>query len=311
MSEIVNAEPLETAGTELAKVLSEGDPEVMLATLEKKAALAPRMKAAIETLMISQTYPEDWSIQGEGDKAKACLGSAGAERIGRNFPIRFHGVQWKREDFADAIGKGYRYVYTGFAELYDRTVYAEGSYSTREELLGKVRGEWRPIEDINEGDVRSAAHHYFLGAAIKQLLGLRGIPLAAYQAIMGRTGQDAARSSVVTRGQGVQGGTSTDDEAKQREIAQICIYIANAGMTVAKGEKGYWRAVPMSENDERPELERAKEICELISSFTGKEGEHVKGLPASQLKGKRLDPTLGTARKIKEILDKEADGGGA
>lgn len=198
----------ESTNTELARTMAEGDPETMLSVLEKKASLAPRMRQAIETLMISQTYPEDWTIQGEGDRAKACLGSSGAERIGRNFPIRYRDVSWKREDFADSSGKGYRYVYSGYAEMYDRTIYAEGSYSTRDEFLGKTHGQWRAVEDINEGDIRSAAHHIFMGNAIKQLLGLRGMPVSAFDNVMGRTQQEASKAGSVYHKAGAQGGTA-------------------------------------------------------------------------------------------------------
>lgn len=307
MSEIIEVEPIETVSTELARVMAEGDPDTMLAVLEKKAELAPRMKAAIETLMVSQTFAEDWTVQGEGDKAKACLSSAGAERISRNFPIRFRDIVLKREDISDTIGKGYRYLCTGYADLYDRTVYAEGSYSTRDEFLGKAHGEWRPVEDINEGDVRSAAHHIFMGNAVKQLLGLRGMPQSTFEQIMGRSGQDATKASTVRHGAGVQGGTSADDSVHQKELAEICIYIANAGCTVEKNDKGYWSAVQVGDSDDRSELERAKEICEMLSSFTGKDGAVVPGLPASKLKGKRLEFSLGTARKVKANLDVEAD----
>lgn len=92
-------------GTELAHVMSEGDPETMLIMLEKKAGIALRMKQAVETIMVSQTYPQDWTIQGQGDKARACLSSAGAERIGRHFPIRYRNVAWKKEEWQDSHGK--------------------------------------------------------------------------------------------------------------------------------------------------------------------------------------------------------------
>ena len=71
--------------------------------------------------------------------------SAGAERIGRNFPIHYRDVTWKKEEFQDGFGKAYRYIYDGYAELYDRTVYCQGNYSTRDEFLGKKGGEWRPL----------------------------------------------------------------------------------------------------------------------------------------------------------------------
>ena len=46
-------------------------------------------------------------------------------------------------------------------------------------------------------------------------------------------------------------------------------------------------------------IERAKDNCIMISSFIGKDGKTVKGLPASKLKGQRLDISLTTAKKLK------------
>ena len=306
----VEHEPAESQATELARIVADGNPDAMLAHLEKKAALAPRMKAAIEQIMLTQTYPQDWTPQGEGEKAKACLSSAGAERIGRNFPIRYYEVKWTKEEFQDDKGKGYRYVYSGYAELYERTVYAEGSYSTRDDFLGKKAGEWRPLEDINEGDIRSAAHHIFMGNAVKQLLGLRGMPLAEYQRIMAATGQNVGKTNAaVVRGQGAQGG-STDDDARHRsELAKICMSLAQAGMTVERNEKGYWGAVPIADADERTAEVRAAEICVRLSSFKGKDGNEVKGLPIRDLKDKRLSATISTARKVWEYFEKNNPAG--
>jgi hypothetical protein len=231
------------------------------------------------------------------------LSSAGAERIGRNFPITFHDVTWKKEEFSDASGKAYRYVYTGYASMYDRTVYAEGTYSTRDELLGKAGGQWRPIEDINEGDVRSAAHHYFLGAAVKQLLGLRGMPWAAYERIMGKTGQDVTKTNApVQRGQGTQGGATADEQKHRIDLSKICMDLANAGHTVERNTAGYWGAIPLGEADDRKATEIAADICMRLSSFKGKDGNEVKGKAIRELAGKRLDATLGTARKVWETF---------
>jgi hypothetical protein len=290
-------------------VMAEGDPEAMIAILEKKAELANRLRIAIEKVVVSQTYAEDWSIQGEGDKARACLGSAGTERIGRNFPITYRDVAWTKEEFSDDLGDGYRYVYTGYATLNDRTVYAEGSYSTRDEFLSKAQGKWRPLEEINEGDIRSAAHHIFCGAAIKELLGLRAMPVAQYQRIMASLGRDATKTTVVNRTRGTQGGTSADDAAQQKELAETCIAIANACMTVEKDEQGNWGLVPIADSDGRDMLDIAKDICERLSSFTNAKGEDVKGRGAKALQGKWLGATLGKARKLKEGLDRKVEEG--
>lgn len=301
MADIIEVEPMET-GTELARVMSEGNPETMLAILEKKAELAPRYNMAINTILASQTFPEDWTIQGD----KACLSSAGAERVARLFGIRFYDHKCIRQDIRDNLGDGYRYVYECKAMMGDREVFAQGVYSTRDKFLGYANGDWKPTENVNEGHIRNAAYHICIGNAIKSLLGLRNIPVSRFREIMGGIQQDASKAATVSRGQGTQGGTSSDDAAKQAELAKLCIYIADAGMTVERNGKG-WSAVQMADSDDRDSVERGKAICVAISGFTGKDGKEIQGLPASQLKGKRLDVTLGAARQLKAQIDGEAD----
>jgi hypothetical protein len=279
--------------------VSEGDPDTMLAVLERKAELADKMKAAIQHLIVNQTYPEDWTNQGN----KACLGSAGAERIGRMFPIKFTDVEFVKEDATDANGTAYRYVYRGFASLYERIVYVEGTYSTRDKFLGFKAGEWKPVEDINEGHIRSAAYHVFQGNAVKALLGIRNLPWEEYMRIMEGTGQDPGKTQKVKRGSGTQGGTSAKDSDHQKELAETCIEFANAGMTVEKGPDDKFVLTPISDGDDREPLDIAKAICIALSGFDGKDGP-VEGKLASQLKGKWLNATIGKVRKLKEQLEK-------
>lgn len=300
-TEIYDVIPEPSQQNALVNVVAEGDPDVMLAVLEKKAALAGRLRQAIEHIVVSQTYPEDWTVQGD----KACLASAGAERIGRNFPIQYEKVEWKKETFSDAHGAGYRYIYSGYASLYDRKVSVEGSYSTRDEFLGKKGGSWRPLEDINEGDIRSAAHHIFCGNAVKALLGLRGLPVNEYRRIMGGTGRDSNKSATVQRGKGTQGGTSADDHTMQKELAELCVAFANGNLTVQQDDQGNWSLIPLADSDSRDALEIAKDICVKLSSFTNKEGKTVDGKGAKDLKGKWLEATLGKARKLNETFAQE------
>uniref|UniRef100_A0A6M3LGH9 Uncharacterized protein n=1 Tax=viral metagenome TaxID=1070528 RepID=A0A6M3LGH9_9ZZZZ len=301
---------VETVETEdrdhaLARVEAEGDPELMLAHLEKKAQLATRYRQAVEAVLLSQTYPKDWTIQGE----KACLSSAGAERVGRSFPIKIEAVTWKKEELTDQHGAGYRYIYSGYATLYDRRVFVHGSYSTRDKFLGFAHDEWKDPADINEGHIRNAAYHVFCGNAVKELLGLRGIPEEEYRRMMGATGRDADKSSTVQRGKGTRGGSqaSGDDKSHQKELAETCVSFANAGFTVEQDGDGNWSLVPFSEADERPPLEVAKDICIQLSGFEGDKG-YVKGKLASQLTGKWLNATLGKVRKLAESMPGEEEG---
>jgi len=293
--------------TALVRVTSEGDPEQFLMVLEKKAKLAGRMRQAIESIVVSQTYPADWTVQGDGDKAKACLSSAGAERIARNFPIRYHDVKWVKEEFEDTHGKAYRYVFTGYATMNERTVVAEGRYGTRDKFLAFANKEWRPTEDINENSIRSAAYHIFCGNAVKALLGLRGIPANEYRRIMTGTGRKPTDSGDVTRGKGTQGGTNEDDSRHQNELAELCVLFADNALTANYNHKSSaWELVPISDSDSRPNTEIADEICVKLSTFT-KDGKEVKGKVAKNLRDKWLNSTLGKARKLKEILDNGGD----
>ncbi len=219
-NEIIEAEPVENASTELARVISEGDPELMCINMEKKAEFAPRLNKAINTILITQTYTEDWTEQG----GKMCLSSAGAERVARLFSIRFHDQKFHKEEISDSIGRGYRYVYECNASMGDREVFAQGAYSTRDKFLGFSGGEWRPTEDINENNIRNAAYHICIGNAIKALLGLRGIPAARFQAIMAGSGEDASKAASVKRGNGTQGGTAkAKASSNQVEHVKMCL----------------------------------------------------------------------------------------
>jgi hypothetical protein len=294
--------PVESPATEISKVLAEDEPDTRLAQLEKVADLAPRFEAAIRKILISCTFPQDWQQFGKEANAKACLSSAGAERVGKHFPIRFFEVAGRKEDFTDANGKAYRYVYEGKATLGDRVVFAQGNYSTRDKFLGFADEKWRPLEDINEGAIRNAAYHIFTGNAIKALLGLRGLPADAFKALMTASGQDAAKAGRHTYAEGARGGKTRGEDEKQQELAQICVDIASAGMfpTTTNGGKTYRLETAPDALVQMDIVDLAQEICKTISGFMGSDKKWVEGKPATQLKGKWLGRTLADAKKMVE-----------
>lgn len=281
-----------------AEVVSEGSPKQALAVLEEKAALANRFREATFTILAAFTFPEDWTPHGDF----MCLGYAGAERIGARFSITYHDVESKKENFTDAIGEGYRYIFTGYATLKDLEIYAEGIYSTRDEFLGKKGGALRPLEDISEPNIRRAAHHIFMGNAIKGLFGVHKMPKVQYQRIMGAAGRPT-QTKDIPRGSGTQGGTSEDDARHQKELAEICLAIANAAMTVDSPDGKQWNLRPLGDSDARDSMEIAKNICQQLSTFSTKEGETITGKDSAKaLKGKWLNSTLAKARKLAENL---------
>jgi len=302
-------EPVESPTTELANILEEGDPDLQLAILEKKAALAHRYAQAVNAILIAHTYPEDWKIFGEGDNAKACLSSAGAERVARQFGIRIFEVTARKEEFTDTLGKGYRYVFEGKASMADRLIYAQGSYSTRDKFLGYKDGAFKTIEEVNENDIRDAAYHIFHGNAIKALLGLRGIPAARFKQIMDKQGENGNKSSSVRYGKGTEGGTTADDSTMQKELAELLIEIANAGWMIVVEGDGNHSFEQTSEIADAMEV--AKASCKALSSFYSKKDKKViAGLDsAKMLKGQRLEIALANGKKLWAEKQKEGNGG--
>jgi hypothetical protein len=289
--------PMDTPTAEIIRMGNADDPEVMLAVLEKKAALAPRFKAALDFILISQTNAADWTRFGD----KMCLGSAGAERVGKNFPITIFDVKWTRQDFTDTAGKGYRYVFEGKATLYGYMTYATGSYSTREDFLCKKDGAYRALEEINENDIQRAAENIMKGNSIKSILGLRGIPVEEWEQMMTRAKQNPTKAKSVEHGKGTQGGTTADDTTLQKELAEICVAIANAGYLVVSKDYKTFDLEPMS--DAADTMECARLSCVCLSTFIGKDGGPVKGLGAKDLKGMRLQKTTEKAREMKKKLE--------
>ena len=129
----VEVVPVENQTTEIATVTSEGNPDVLLSVLEKKAALAGRFKIARDTILASQTYVRDWTEFGD----TMCLSSAGAERVATLFDIRFSECETAKEEFTDALGEGYRYVTTIKASMGLRAAVGKGIYTSRDKFLCK------------------------------------------------------------------------------------------------------------------------------------------------------------------------------
>jgi len=296
--------PQESPATELGQVLIGGDPETQLAILEKKAELAPRFNKAIATILVAQTYPEDWKVFGEGENAKACLSSAGAERVARLFEIQFFEVRCEKQEFTDSLGKAYRYVFSGKASYLGRVVFSQGVYGSRDKFLGYANKEYKDLTEINENHIRQAAYHIFVGNAVKCLLGIRGMPLKHYQELMKIAGQNPASTGSVNHKSGSQGGTTKTDSEKQTQLYELCSQIADANMIPkeSKGDNGKSVYTLIEYDGEMMGDELINLICIKMSSFTNNEGKEIIGKKVADMKGGWLNTTLGRAKELVEQL---------
>ncbi|MCK9497818.1 MAG: hypothetical protein M0Q27_03300 [Candidatus Colwellbacteria bacterium] len=269
------------------------DPSAQLALMEKLVRCAPAMIQARNTLVRMFTYEKDWTIFGSGEKAKACLSAAGACRImekGR-FPIRFHNVRHRKENITDKQGAvvGYRYVFEGYATCQGITVPAIGQYSTRDAFLGKVGDTWKDPEEINENYIRQAAFTYFKGSAIKDLLGLKNIPVDEYQKITQRAGQNADQSRSVRFKEGDRGGKDETTNEKTTELFQLLRTMAAENLVISFRHDEATNKVSLYLDEPSPQL--AQEAAESkdpilleraslrsLTTFVGRDGGLVSGL---------------------------------
>lgn len=281
-------------------VLVEHDisPKEQAKYMEEVAKYAPTIKKAQETLLALNTYPSDWQKFGE----KMALNSAGAERVARMFPIKISDFVCEgRTDFEDEQGKGYRYVYSCRAELKGRVIYSTGTYSTRDAFLGKSGGQWRPLEDINENDIRMAAYRRCQGNAIRALLGIRNIPVDEWARIMKQTGQDGsqAASDGVPFAKGSKGGTSKGDTVIINELMELLLEIVKSNFICIYHE-GENEIIP---NEDPPvtneEMSDVRRLCLFaMTQFEGSKGP-VKGkTDPKQLTSKALKVTLSKTKKL-------------
>lgn len=232
---VVQDEGLPATGSSLANDWGL-DIEQQVFLMEKSVEYGNRLLKARNTLIRMFTYSEDWKTFGSGENAKACLSAAGVLRIvdKANFPIKYHDVKSRKEDIEDENGKviGYRYVFEGYATMMNRTVFALGQFSTRDKFLGYAGGEWRESIEINESHIRQAAHTYFKGNAAKDLLGLKNIPQAEYEALTNAAGQDTAKTTGVKHKGGSKGGVSDEQRELQDALAELLLDLGSQKMNV-------------------------------------------------------------------------------
>ena len=311
-----NTPGMEIASVQVPAPLVTLDVEQQVLAMEKAVRFMPRMIKARNQVIRMCTFAEDWTRFGEGDKAKACLCAAGAMRImdKGNFPIRFYEVKSRKEPISDADGgpTGYRYVFEGYASLDTRTVYALGQFSTRDALFGKKSGSFRDIKEINESYIRQAAHTYFKGNAIKDLLGLKGIPWKEFEALTRDAGQDPAAASKVSHATGKQGGTTGTDRDKQNELQAILVGLAETNKVI-KAQEMDGKIAQVIEpvgneladfacRQKDPMLTVAQASLRSLTTFSGKDGIVQGTTDFARPKGKQLEITL---RVAKELIAKE------
>src|SRR3990167_6388696 len=119
----------------------------------------------IRTAVMKLAQPGDWVLFGkEGEGGKAEIGFAGCMRIASTLGVNFTNWTHSKELNRDEIGEYYRHEYECDVSYRGRLVRVFGRASSRDKFLGKVKGEYRPLSEIDEGNIKMIARR----AAMKE-----------------------------------------------------------------------------------------------------------------------------------------------
>ncbi len=109
-------------------------------------------------------------------------------------------------------------------------------------------------------------------------------------------GQEARRAGKAGQSQGTKGGTALADHARQKELAGLCLALAEAGQTIITEDHQSFRLAPATQV--LGPRAAAKQICTTLSSFRNGCGQTIAGHGAKGLRGQWLERTLKIARQV-------------
>lgn len=135
-------------------------------------------------VVVKRSYPGDWVVhKKDGDKdedQKANMGAAAAERMAAFVGITESnwtaGVKEWSED-----RKHFTYAYEADFTFGKRTIHVISRVGTRDKFFGKKSGAWKPLEEVQEDDIKKAAFRACRKEGVRTLLGLRNVPVAKLQ----------------------------------------------------------------------------------------------------------------------------------
>lgn len=140
--------------------------------IEKMIAAQNKIRMAV--LKLAQ--PGDWVLFGKDEKkneaGKAEIGFAGALRIGSTLGVSFTNWEAKRETGRDEIGEWFRWEFECDAIFRGRSIRVYGRAGSRDKFFGKAYGEYKLLQDVDEGNIKVSARRGAMKEGIKCLFGL-------------------------------------------------------------------------------------------------------------------------------------------
>jgi len=136
---------------------------------------------AIVGAVVKRSYPGDWVChKKDGDKdedQKVNMGAAAAERMAAFVGITESNWTAGTKEWSEDR-KHYTWTYEADFTFGKRTIHVASRVGTRDKFFGKAKGEWKPLEDVQDDDIKKAAFRACRKEGVRTLLGLRNVPVA-------------------------------------------------------------------------------------------------------------------------------------
>jgi len=201
-----------TNGQEIVVMNNQG----LADTTDDIIASAERRIAQIDkiiTLSIRRTNENDWVDQ----NGKPYLTASGAEKIARLFGISWKILKSEKVLSNDEKGQFYFYQVTGVFSLAGNkdSVESVGTCSSKDQFFAKVKGELKPLSEVDETNIMKAAYSNCVANGITRLLGIRNLTWEQVKA----GGIDQGKAATVKYASGGAGGGIISEAQRKRLYA--------------------------------------------------------------------------------------------
>jgi len=233
----------------------------------------------IKITYLKLTKPSDWVFQQEDPY----LRDRGAENIAIAWGVDISDVKMRMEWAEDDKGRYYTFVATGkaYSKRLGRYIEDIGVCSQRDKLFGMIKGEFKPIEEIDMANIRRKAITNLHSRLIKRIIGLMSIT----EDDLKEAGIDTSK---IKRIEYKSGSKKTEKTATESE---------------KKRQKDMWDMLIQHTGGAD---DVARDILKEQSGFTAEDGKVIEGkTDVKYLTGKWLNFTY---KKIKELTQERQPG---
>jgi hypothetical protein len=180
-AEVVEAEHENTDAVTIIEPPQTADQMDSVIAISKRIDEYAKAHDTIVGAVVKRSYPGDWVCHkkdgDEDENQKVNMGAAAAERMAAFVGITESNWTTGGKEWSDDH-KHYTWTYEADFTFGRRTVHVVSRVGTRDKFFGKKGQEWKPLEDVQEDDIKKAAFRACRKEGVRTLLGLRNVPVS-------------------------------------------------------------------------------------------------------------------------------------